>query len=67
MHRPGVVFSGLTSATSAFSSHLTGHYSGNILEAILKMPFGPTRPRRINVFVGDSFQILDILKYACGL
>jgi len=31
------------------------------------MSFGPTRQRRINLFVGASFQILDIQQYASGL
>jgi hypothetical protein len=33
---------------------------------ISKMSFGPTRQRRINLFVGTSLQILDIQKYASG-
>ena len=36
-------------------------------EAISKMSFGPTRQRRINIFVGASLQILDIQQYASGL
>jgi hypothetical protein len=39
----------------------------NALEAISKMSYDPTRQRRTSVFVGDSFQILEILKYVCGL
>ena len=31
------------------------------------MSFGPTRQRRINLFVSASFQILDIQQYASGL
>ena len=31
------------------------------------MSFGPTRQRRINLFVGASLQILDIQQYASGL
>jgi hypothetical protein len=31
------------------------------------MSFGPTRQRRINIFVGASLQILDIQQYASGL
>jgi hypothetical protein len=31
------------------------------------MSFGPTFLIRTIVFVGDTFQILDKLKYACGL
>jgi hypothetical protein len=31
------------------------------------MSFGPTRQRRINLFVGASRQILDIQQYASGL
>jgi len=36
-------------------------------EAISKMSFGPTRQRRINIFVGASLQILDIQQYASDL
>ena len=31
------------------------------------MSFGPIRRRRINLFVGAAFQILDIQQYASGL
>jgi hypothetical protein len=31
------------------------------------MSFGPTRQRRINIFVGASLQILDIQQYASGM
>jgi hypothetical protein len=30
------------------------------------MSFGPTRQRRINIFVGASFQIPDNQQVACG-
>ncbi len=33
----------------------------------LKNVFWPILQRRTSVFVGASFQILEILKYACGL
>jgi len=36
----------------------------DLLEATLKMPFGPARQRRKNLFVGASFQALEILMYS---
>ena len=39
----------------------------DLLEPVSKMSFGPTRQRRINIFVGASLQILDIQQHASGL
>ena len=37
-----------------------------MIEPISKMSFGPIRQRRINLFVGVFFKILDIQQYASG-